>query len=55
MCGVVIESGDTVFHFDSLVCERLFDVIDDDGSGKVTVEEIMNSGANPKVVVIKRL
>jgi hypothetical protein len=49
MCGEVIESADTVFHFDPLVCERLFDVIDGDTDGKLTVQKIMTSGSDPKV------
>jgi hypothetical protein len=48
MCGEVIESAVTVFHFDPLVCERLFDVIDCDTDGKLTVQEIMTSGSDPK-------
>jgi len=50
MVGEVLESGDTVFHFDTAICERLFDVIDDDGSGKLDLEEIMNAGEKTGVV-----
>jgi len=49
MCGEVIESADTVFHFDPLVCERLYNVIDGDTDGKLTVQKIMTSGSDPKV------
>jgi hypothetical protein len=45
----VIQSGDTVFGFDEEVCESLFGLLDADGSGSLTVEEIMHSGEDPQI------
>lgn len=38
----------------SQVCERLFAVIDDDGSGELTVEEILGAGEKPAVTAYVR-
>lgn len=50
MVGEVLQSGDTLFHFDADVCERLFDVIDEDGSGRLDMEEILTAGEKEGVV-----
>ena len=50
LCGEVTESGDTIFNFDTEVCEQLFNVIDEDGSGRLSEEEILRAGEKPAVV-----
>jgi len=53
MCGEVIESGDTLFNFDAEICNNLFDVIDNDGSGHLSMEEVLGAGASPAVVRVR--
>ena len=49
MVSQVQNSGDTVFRFDPDICEKLFNVMDEDKSGKLTVAEVLAAGRNPKV------
>ena len=42
-------SGDTVFSFDLDVCAALFDVMDRDGSGSLSLEEVLAAARDPEV------
>lgn len=46
----ITQTGDTVFAFDRDVCEAIFDVVDVDQSGYLSLEEIVEAGGDPSVI-----
>ena len=46
----ITQTGDTVFAFDRNVCEAIFDVVDVDQSGYLSLEEIVEAGGDPSVI-----
>jgi hypothetical protein len=50
LCGLVTESGNTIFNFDMAVCQRLFDIIDEDCSGFLSLNEVVHVGEKRVVV-----